>query len=67
MFNKKMFLGVLIIGVVSLLAGSATWAYFQDTEVSEDNTLTAGTLDLYLDPLTAPFTLENKEPGDSAI
>jgi predicted ribosomally synthesized peptide with SipW-like signal peptide len=67
MFNKKMFLGVLIIGVVSLLAGSATWAYFQDTEVSADNTLTAGTLDLFLDPLTAPFTLENKEPGDSAI
>lgn len=62
MFNKKMLLSVLIIGVVGVLAGSATWAYFQDTEVSEDNTLTAGTLDLTL--TNAPFTLTNKEPGD---
>jgi predicted ribosomally synthesized peptide with SipW-like signal peptide len=62
MFNKKMLLSVLIIGVVSLLAGSATWAYFQDTETSDDNTLTAGTLDLTL--TNAPFTLTNKEPGD---
>lgn len=63
MFNKKMLLSVLIIGVVGVLAGSATWAYFQDTEVSEDNTLTAGTLDLTL--TNAPFTLTNKQPGDS--
>lgn len=62
MFNKKMLLSVLIIGVVSLLAGSATWAYFQDTETSDDNNLTAGTLDLTL--TNAPFTLTDKEPGD---
>lgn len=62
MFNKKILLSVLIIGMVGVMAGSATWAYFQDTEISEDNTLTAGTLDLTL--TNAPFTLNNKQPGD---
>jgi len=63
MFNKKMLLSVLIIGLVSIMAGSTTWAYFQDTELSDDNTLTAGTLDLTL--TNAPFTLSDKQPGDS--
>ena len=58
-----MLLSVLIIGLVSVMAGSTTWAYFQDTEVSEGNTFTAGTLDLNL--TTAPFTISNKEPGDN--
>lgn len=63
MVNKKMLLSVLIIGLVSVMAGSTTWAYFQDTELSDDNTLTAGTLDLTL--TNAPFTLSDKQPGDS--
>ncbi|AKB18259.1 MULTISPECIES: TasA family protein [unclassified Methanosarcina] len=63
MLNKKMLLSVLIIGLVSVITGSSTWAYFQDTERSDDNTFTAGTLDLNL--TNAQFTLSNKEPGDS--
>ena len=58
-----MLLSVLIVGLVSVMAGSATWAYFQDTEISEGNTFTAGTLDLNL--TDAPFTLANKAPGDT--
>ena len=46
MLNKKMLLSLLVIGVVSVSAGAGTWAYFTDTETSEDNTFTAGTLDL---------------------
>ncbi|AKB35715.1 hypothetical protein MSSAC_1125 [Methanosarcina siciliae C2J] len=63
MFNKKMLLSVLIIGLVSVMAGSTTWAYFQDTEISADNTFTAGTLDLSL--TNAPFSIGNIEPGDA--
>jgi len=71
MLNKKTFLSVLIIGVVGVLAGSATWAYFQDTELSDDNTITAGTLDLYLDPATSPYTsatlfVDGIEPEDDS-
>ncbi len=55
MFNKKIFMSVLIIGIICALAGSATWAYFQDTEYSNDNTLTAGTIDLTL--TNAPFVV----------
>jgi spore coat-associated protein N len=55
---------LLIIGLV----GGGTYAYFSDTEVSEDNTLTAGTLDLNIegadDPVTT-FNVGDVAPGDS--
>ena len=61
---------LLIIGVI----GGATFAYFSDTELSEDNILTAGTLDLNIDGGNIAVTTLNvtaAEPGgtgsDSSI
>jgi predicted ribosomally synthesized peptide with SipW-like signal peptide len=74
MLNKKMLLSLLVIGVVSVSAGAGTWAYFSDTEMSTDNTFTAGTLDLDLsdgtddgtDSETLTWVAGNMAPGDVA-
>ena len=56
---------LLIIGIV----GGGTWAYFSDIETSQDNTLTAGTLNLQVgatDPCTESIDVgPNLKPGDS--
>ncbi len=62
MLNKKMLLSLLVIGVVSVSAGAGTWAYFSDTETSEGNTFTAGTLDIEI-PNT--FEFGDVAPGAS--
>jgi len=41
-----MLASLLLIAVVAALVGASTWAYFSDVETSEDNTFTAGTMDL---------------------
>ena len=61
MLNKKMLLSLLVIGVVSVTAGAGTWAYFSDTETSEGNTFTTGTLDIEI-PNT--FEFGDVAPGD---
>jgi predicted ribosomally synthesized peptide with SipW-like signal peptide len=55
---------LLLIGAV----GASTWAAFQDTEKSSNNTLTAGTLDLNINNGNIDytmFTLTNIKPGDT--
>jgi spore coat-associated protein N len=55
---------VLIIGLVA----GGTWAYFSDTETSNNNSLTAGTLDLKINNADANYTILNIAsafPGDS--
>jgi spore coat-associated protein N len=55
---------LLIIAVV----GSATWAYFSDTESSQNNIITAGTLDLQVgssDPCIESINIDSLMPGDS--
>ena len=66
MLSKKIILSVLIIGVVGTLAGSATWAYFSDTETNTGNSITAGTIDLLLNNSNDErhFALDHKDPGD---
>ena len=46
---KKLLLSISLMCVASVLAIGATTSYFSDTEVSGENTFTAGTLDLKLD------------------
>ena len=61
---------MMLILVVGIFAGSITMAYFNDTETSYGNTLTAGTLDLQVDgqddPHVANFDLVDLKPGDGA-
>ena len=47
--RRKMLLGLGAVGVASAGAGLGTTAYFNDTETFEDNILTAGELDLFVD------------------
>ncbi len=58
----------MIVAVATIAAG-ATKAYFSDTETSNDNTFTAGTLDLTVDGNngvnTIKFTIANMKPGDT--
>ncbi|WP_049984492.1 SipW-dependent-type signal peptide-containing protein [Halorubrum sp. BV1] len=46
--RRKMLVGLGAVGVASAGAGLGTTAYFNDTETFEDNTLTAGELDLFV-------------------
>ena len=47
--RRKMLVGLGAVGVASAGAGLGTTAYFNDTESFENNTLTAGSLDLFVD------------------
>jgi predicted ribosomally synthesized peptide with SipW-like signal peptide len=75
MNTKGVLMGVLAIGLVAILLGVGTVAYFSDTETSSGNTFTAGTLDLavkgpndadFQNPNTSPdFQLGPLAPGQS--
>lgn len=66
---NKIFASLLMIGLVLGVAGAGTWAYFSDTETSEDNTFTAGTLDLKVngndEPSIGHYTEANWKPGET--
>ncbi len=57
----------LVVGIVIAVTG----AYFSDTETSNDNTFTAGTLNLTLDDNdgtnVVKFTVANVKPGDNGV
>lgn len=57
----------LTIAVVAAIAVGATGAYFSDSAVSENNMITAGSLDLQVDgedgPLTQKFSATGVAPG----
>jgi predicted ribosomally synthesized peptide with SipW-like signal peptide len=66
----KKTLGLILVALLTVgLVGGYTLAYFSDIETSNDNTWTAGTLNLVVnaeDPLvTAVFTVDNANPGAS--
>lgn len=66
----KVIPSVLLISFVLLLASAGTWASFTDVETSSGNTLTAGTMDLFLTDGTknpnAQWTMVGGAPGTPA-
>jgi len=66
---KTILSAILTIALVSVLMGAGTFAYYTDTEVSGDNTLASGTMDLYLtDTILSPnaqWIIANGAPGES--
>lgn len=61
---KTILKSLAAIVAVGAIAGGATFAYFSDTESSDDNLLTAGTLDLVVGG-QVPIVLEDMYPGQS--
>lgn len=64
---KKILTSVLTIALVVTVVGGATIANFFDTETSNGNTFTAGSLDLKLDggdTNVVKFTVANMQPGN---
>jgi len=69
---KKILVSLSIIGIVAVIAVGATVAYFDDTETSTGNTLSAGILDLKIkdndetwkDGVTATWIASDVKPGD---
>lgn len=76
--KRSILLSVLVLGAVAALVGAGSWATFSDTETSEDNIVSTGSLNLIVgtttggpqcvfnDPWVGPlFSLTNAAPGDS--
>ncbi|WP_100012706.1 TasA family protein [Lentibacillus sediminis] len=61
--KKQLGMGVLTAGLGLSLIGGGTFAYFSDSETS-NNTFAAGTLDLAVEP-TEVIDVENISPGES--
>ncbi len=68
--RRKIFLSMLMIALVAALVGGATFAYYTDQEVNNDNTFAAGTLDITLtdanidNPYSGPMlSFDNIAPG----
>jgi predicted ribosomally synthesized peptide with SipW-like signal peptide len=47
--NKKIILSILTLGMLAVVASAGTWAYFQDTQSTGVNKVTAGKISLSLD------------------
>jgi len=67
---KKILITVMTLALVAVLGVGGAFAVFSDTETSEDNTFTAGTLDLKVDDaddpgVTTKITIDNMKPGDT--
>ena len=67
---KKILISLMTLVLVVGMVGAGAFAYFSDVETSEDNTFTAGTLDLKVDGNDDPYVvhveLSNLKPGDGS-
>lgn len=63
--KKKFGMGAMSVALGAALIGGGTYAYFSDTETSQ-NTFAAGTLDLTLSP-TEIINIGDMAPGDSFV
>lgn len=65
--QKTVALVLIVIGG-GLLAGIGTWSFWTDTDVSDGNTVEAGTMDLAINGsasnTTEDFNIQNAQPGD---
>lgn len=63
--KQKLGLGVASAALGVALVGGGTYAYFSDTEIT-NNTFAAGKLDLSVDPTTI-IDIDNIKPGDTML
>jgi predicted ribosomally synthesized peptide with SipW-like signal peptide len=74
MFNRKLFMSLLTVGIFATVAYGSTWAYFSDSATTADNSIKAGTLELDLEngPPTeetgnVTFRATGVQPGDTDV
>jgi len=63
---KRILVSMLTIAIVAVVGFAVTRAYFSDTETSEDNTITAGTIDISVDdqnPWAGNFAIADLKPS----
>ncbi|WP_042142614.1 CalY family protein [Paucisalibacillus sp. EB02] len=63
--KKKLGMGIATAALGIALVGGGTFAYFSDTEVS-NNSFAAGTLDLAVNP-SVVIDVDNLKPGDTMV
>jgi len=72
MIMKRRLTVIVLIGIVAMLAGAGTYAYFSDVGKSVSNTFMAGTLDLKIsdgdedwgDSVSGTWSISNMKHGD---
>jgi len=67
---KQILKSLFVVVAVAGIAGAATWAQFSDAETSNNNTFSAGSLDLKLDNgdvNVVKFNVTNAHPGTQVI
>lgn len=63
--RRKVLASTALVGAAGATAGAGTWAFFSDEETAEDNTISAGTIDLDVNEGDGfSYTWENAAPGD---
>ena len=65
---KKIILSLSVIVAVAAVVAGATTAYFSDTETAENNTFTAGTVDIDIDdqnPWQDSYHIDDLKPGET--
>lgn len=67
MFNKKIIVSLLTLGMLTAMVGAGTFAYFSDTRVAGNDTITAGTIILNGVNSTVDYVIPNAIPGDTNI
>src|SRR3989344_5503039 len=63
---KRIFVSILTIAIVAVVGFAVTRAFFSDTETSEGNTITAGTIDISVNennPWSTPVTISDMKPS----
>lgn len=64
--NNRVLYGLFVLGIVSAAAGAGTYAFFNDTETSMNNTFESGTVDVAIDgenPWNTTYVLEDMKPS----
>lgn len=71
MNKRKMGFGILAVAVVAALATGSIYAFFSDTETSNNNSFQAGTLDLHVNDAVqwadAEIDINNVVPGTDGV
>jgi predicted ribosomally synthesized peptide with SipW-like signal peptide len=65
--NKKIIVSLLTLGLLAAVVSAGTWAYFSDTRIGSNDSITAGTIILNGINATASYVIPNAAPGDTNL